>query len=155
MLHTVDTQLPVHTQCCDLPPSGVIQHKHCYISIYQADVWYTVTVVTVGVTSVIISCCLDCSQKNLSFIDWKLWKLYLDSHTQLILPMSCIIHIHFDNGFIQMCDNIGLWQPELSSYSKNEEGELFEKKWYEYNPWLEYFPSADVMYCFSCPFFPK
>ncbi len=49
-----------------------------------------------------------------------------------------------------MCDNIGPCQPVLSSHPKNEEGRSFQKKLYENNSWLEYSPSADAMFCFSC-----
>lgn len=62
-------------------------------------------------------------------------------------------HIKYDNVFIQMCANIWPCQPVLSSYPKNEEGWSFQKKWYENNPWLEYSPSADAMFCSSCRLF--
>ncbi|XP_034151423.1 zinc finger MYM-type protein 1-like [Esox lucius] len=35
----------------------------------------------------------------------------------------------------------------------NVEGRSFQKKWYENNPWLEYSPSTDAMFCFSCSLF--
>jgi len=63
------------------------------------------------------------------------------------------LHIKYDEAFIQLCDSIGPYQPALSSFPKNEEGQSFQKKWYENNQWLEYSPSLGAMFCFSCRLF--
>ncbi len=61
-------------------------------------------------------------------------------------------NIKYDEAFIRMCENIGPCQPVLS-FPKHLEGRSFQKKWYENNPWLEYSPSTDAMFCFSCRLF--
>ncbi|KTF78193.1 hypothetical protein cypCar_00045488, partial [Cyprinus carpio] len=61
-------------------------------------------------------------------------------------------NIKYDEAFNQMCDDIGPCQPVLS-FPKNVEGRSFQKKWYENNPWLEYSPSTDAMFYFSCRLF--
>uniref|UniRef100_A0A8C6P238 Zinc finger MYM-type protein 1-like n=1 Tax=Nothobranchius furzeri TaxID=105023 RepID=A0A8C6P238_NOTFU len=64
-----------------------------------------------------------------------------------------LCNIKYTEAFIQMCDKIGPCKPILSSYPKNEEGRSFQNKWYENNSWLEYSPSTDAMFCFSCRLF--
>ncbi|XP_032414769.1 zinc finger MYM-type protein 1-like isoform X2 [Xiphophorus hellerii] len=61
-------------------------------------------------------------------------------------------NIKYDEAFIQNCVNQGPCQPELS-FPKNEEGRSFQNKWYKSNPWLEYSPSLNSMFCFSCRVF--
>lgn len=51
-----------------------------------------------------------------------------------------------------MCNNIGPCQPVLP-FPKNKDGRSFQKTWYENNPWLEYSPSNDAMFCLSCRLF--
>lgn len=62
-------------------------------------------------------------------------------------------NIKCDEAFIQFCNSTGPCRPVLSSFPKNKEGRSFQKKWYENNTWLEYSPSLDTMFCFSCRLF--
>ncbi|XP_049451182.1 uncharacterized protein LOC125900324 [Epinephelus fuscoguttatus] len=39
---------------------------------------------------------------------------------------------------------------ESTWFPKNQDGRSFQGHWYDENPWLEYSPENDAMYCFSC-----
>ncbi|XP_059670803.1 uncharacterized protein LOC132316325 [Cornus florida] len=54
--------------------------------------------------------------------------------------------------------NLGPYQPKLSNYPNSRDGRQnrrFKYEWFQQFPWLEFSPSKDKAYCFSCFLFEE
>ncbi|KAI9534130.1 hypothetical protein NQZ68_016848 [Dissostichus eleginoides] len=58
-------------------------------------------------------------------------------------------NIKYNEAFVKCSNSIGPCRP-LVQFPKNQDGRSFQGHWYDENPWLEYSPQYDAMYCFSC-----
>ncbi|KAF3851001.1 hypothetical protein F7725_012773, partial [Dissostichus mawsoni] len=60
-------------------------------------------------------------------------------------------NIKYNEAFFKCSNSIG--PCPLVQFPKNPDGRSFQGHWYDENPWLEYSPQNDAMYCFSCRIF--
>ncbi|KAI4818926.1 hypothetical protein KUCAC02_004216 [Chaenocephalus aceratus] len=58
-------------------------------------------------------------------------------------------NIKYNEAFVKFSNSIGPRRP-LVQFPTNQDGRSFQGHWYDENPWLEYSPQNDAMYCFSC-----
>ncbi|XP_033946654.2 zinc finger protein ZFP2-like [Pseudochaenichthys georgianus] len=61
-------------------------------------------------------------------------------------------NIKYNEAFVKFSNSIGPCRP-LVQFPTNQDGRSFQGHRYDENPWLEYSPQNDAMYCFSCRMF--
>lgn len=57
-------------------------------------------------------------------------------------------NLKYDQSFVKFSSSVGSCHP-LVKFPKNPDGSSFHVQWYNDDPWLEYSPLNDAMYCFS------
>jgi len=61
-------------------------------------------------------------------------------------------NLKYNEAFIKFSQSVGPCRPVVK-FPKNADGRSFQAHWYDNDPWLEYSPQNDAMYCFSCRVF--